>query len=74
MGFVTLYAPKAVPHQVVDDEADLDEREAVRLGHPVHDVSHQVLQRVGRTVLLKMAKKIVHSVKMAGIFERLTLL
>ena len=46
-------APESVSHEVVDDEADLDERVAVRLGHPVHHVAHQVLQRVGRAVLLQ---------------------
>ena len=46
-------APESVSHEVVDDEADLDEGVAVRLGHPVHHVAHQVLQRVGRAVLLK---------------------
>ena len=45
--------PEAVAHQVVDDEPDLDERVAVRLGHAVHDVAHQVLQSVGGTVLLQ---------------------
>ena len=46
-------APESVSHEVVDDEADLDEGVAVRLGHPVHHVAHQVLQRVGRAVLLQ---------------------
>ena len=51
--FERVLAPESVSHEVVDDEADLDEGVAVRLGHPVHHVAHQVLQRVGRPVLLQ---------------------
>ena len=52
------YIPEPISHQIVDNEADLNERVAVRLGHPVNDVAHQVLQRVGRTIFLWNGKNL----------------